>query len=111
MYRIPRFAVTLTAASLLAAPAIYAAPVVHAPVLAMFSSSKGISLNLRNETGVELQVKAGDQVVVLPPGKPVHVKCPEGTRIVATNDVPHHATGSLIELVIKEHSGATIVIR
>jgi hypothetical protein len=34
-----------------------------------------------------------------------------GTRIVANSTTANHQAGSLIEEVIKDHNGATIIIR
>jgi hypothetical protein len=34
-----------------------------------------------------------------------------GTRIVANSATPNHPAGSLIEEVISDHNGATIIIR
>jgi hypothetical protein len=49
-------------------------------------------------------------VMTLDPGKPVTLKLEVGTRIVANTATPSHPAGSLIEEVIKDHDGATIVI-
>jgi hypothetical protein len=104
--------VTIVALSLLAAPAIYAAPAaISSPVHAMFSKTKLVKLSLRNDSGTAMDVKVGDKVVTLAPGKPVDLSLPVGTRIVATTATPNHEAGSLIEEVVSEHNGATISIR
>jgi hypothetical protein len=104
--------VTIVALSLLAAPAIYAAPAaISSPVHAMFSKTKLVKLSLRNDSGTAMDVKVGDKVVTLDPGKPVDLSLPVGTRIVAATATPNHEAGSLIEEVVSEHNGATISIR
>jgi hypothetical protein len=109
-----RLTIAIVATSLLAAPAVYAAPAsISSPVHAMFSKSKSttVKLNLRNESGSAMEVKVGDKVMTLDPGKPIALSVEVGTRIVANSATPNHPVGSLIEEVISEHNGATIVIR
>jgi hypothetical protein len=113
MKRVNRLTIAFVATSLLAAPAVYAVPAsISSPVHAMFSKTKTttIKLNLRNDTGSAMEVKVGDKVMTLDPGKPVSLKVDVGTRIVANSATPNHEVGSLIEEVIKDHDGATIVI-
>jgi hypothetical protein len=43
--------------------------------------------------------------------KPVSLNLEVGTRIVANSATPNHPVGSLIEEVIRDHNGATIIIR
>jgi hypothetical protein len=109
-----RLTLAVVATSLLAAPAVYAAPAsISSPVHAMFGKAKTstIKLSLRNETGSAMEIKVGEKVMTLDPGKPVNLDVEVGTRIVANTATPNHAVGSIIEEVIKDHNGATIVIR
>jgi hypothetical protein len=109
-----RLTLAVVTTSLLAAPAVYAAPAsISSPVHAMFSKSKTstVKLSLRNDTGSAMEVKVGDKVMTLDPGKPVNLDLEVGTRIVANTATPNHTVGSIIEEVIKDHNGATIVIR
>jgi hypothetical protein len=114
MNRLTRFAVAVATTALLAAPAVYAAPVnITSPIHAMFGKSKSstVKFSIRNESGAPMEVKIDDKVVTLDPGKPVNLELPVGTRIIANTATPNHAVGSVIEQVIKEHAGATIVVR
>ena len=79
----------------------------------MFGKTKTttVKLSLRNDSGTPMEVKVGDQVMTLTPGKPVTLNLEVGTRIVANSATPNHEVGSLIEEVIKDHNNATIVIR
>jgi hypothetical protein len=109
-----RLTIAIVAAFLLAAPAVYAAPAnISSPLHAMFGKTKTstVKLNLRNDSGSPMEVKVGDQVMTLDPGKPVALNLEVGTRIVANSATPNHAAGSLIEEVVKDHNGATIIIR
>jgi hypothetical protein len=109
-----RLNAVIIAASLLAAPVVYAAPAsIPSPVHAMFSKTKTstVKLNLRNDSGSAIEIKVGDKVMTLDPGKPVSLNLEVGTRIVANTTTKSYAAGSLIEEVIKDHNGATIVIR
>jgi len=114
MKHLNRLTIAVVATSLLAAPAVYAAPAsISSPIHAMFSKTKSttVKLNLRNDSGAAMEVKVGDKVMTLDPGKPVTLNLEVGTRIVANTATPTHAAGSLIEEVISEHNGATIIIR
>jgi hypothetical protein len=109
-----RLTVAVVATSLLAAPAVYAVTAsVSSPVHAMFTNTKSttVKLSLRNESGSPMEVKVGDKVMTLDPGKPVTLNLEVGTRIVANSTTPNHPAGSLIEEVISGHNGATIIIR
>jgi hypothetical protein len=102
MKRLNRLTIAVVATSLLAAPAIYAAPA---------TISSPVKLSLRNDSGSPMEVKVGEKVMTLDPGKPVSLNLEVGTRIVANSATPNHAVGSLIEEVINDHNGATIIIR
>ncbi len=109
-----RLSIAVVATSVLAAPAIYAAPArISSPVHAMFAKTKSttVKLSLRNDSGSAMEVKVGDKVMTLDPGKPVTLSLEVGTRIVANSATPNHPAGSLIEEVISDHNGATIIIR
>jgi hypothetical protein len=97
-----RLTVVVVATSLLATPAVYAVPAnISSPVHAMFAKTKSttVKLSLRNDSGSAMEVKVGDKVMTV------------GTRIVANSTTPNHPAGSLIEEVISDHNGATIIIR
>ena len=86
MKRINRLTIAVVATSLLAAPAVYAAPAgISSPVHAMFGKTKSttVKLNLRNDSDSPMDVKVGDKVMTLDPGKPVSLNLEVGTRIVA----------------------------
>jgi hypothetical protein len=109
-----RFTIAVVTCSLLAAPAMYAATTdISSPVHAMFGKTKTsmVKLSLRNDSGSPMEIKVGEKVMTLDPGKPVNLNLEVGTRIVANTTTPTHAAGSVIEEVISEHNGATIVIR
>lgn len=113
MKSLNRLIIAVVATSLLAAPAVYAAPAsISSPLHAMFFKSKTttVKLNLRNDSGAAMEIKVGEKVMTLDPGKPVSLSLEVGTRIVANTATPNHPAGSLIEEVIKDHDGATIVI-
>ena len=109
-----RLTIAVAATSLLAVPAVYAAPAsISSPVHAMFGKTKSttVKLSLRNESGSAMEIKVGDKVMTLDPGKPVTLNLEVGTRIVSNSATPNHEAGSLIEEVISNHNGATIIIR
>ncbi len=105
--------IALVSATLGAAPAVYAAPVtVPVSIHGMFSKQpKAVSVSLRNDSNVPLELKIADKVMTLDAGKTVSLKLPVGTRILANDTTPSHAAGTLIEEVTKSHDGAMIRIR
>jgi hypothetical protein len=105
------FAVTLAAATLIASPAVYASTSIHAPVNAMFSKTKTITFTLVNDSGSPMEVKAGDEVIKLESGKPVTLKLPVGTRVVANTATPVHEVGSLIAEVSNTLNGNTVHVK
>src|ERR1700757_1271836 len=109
-----RLTIAVVTTSLLAAPAVYAAPAsFSSPVHAMFAKAKSttVKLSLRNDSGSAMEVMVGDKVMTLDPGKPVTLNLEVGTRILANSTTPNRRAGSLIEEVISDHNGATIIIR
>src|SRR5260370_4688472 len=108
-----RITVAVVATALLAAPAVYAAPAsTSSPVHAMFAKVKSttVKLSLRNDSGSAMEVKVGDKVMTLDPGKPVTLNLEVGTRIVANSTTSNLPAGSLIYEAISDHNGATIIM-
>jgi hypothetical protein len=109
-----RLSIAVVATSLLAAPVVYAAPAsISSPVHGMFAKTKSatVKLSLRNDSGSAMEVKVGEKIMTLDPGKPVTLNLEVGTRILANSTTANHPAGSLIEEVIRDHNGATIIIR
>jgi hypothetical protein len=109
-----RLTIAVVASSILAAPAVYASPLsISSPIHAMFGKTKStmVKLSLRNDSNSAIEVKVGEKVMTLDPGKPVNLNLEVGTRIVANTATPNHEAGSLLEEVTSGHNGATISIR
>jgi hypothetical protein len=104
-------AVATVTASLIASPTVYAATSIHAPVSAMFVKTKTIKVTFVNDSGSSMQLKAGDDVVTLEAGKPVTLKLPPGTHVVANTATPLHQAGTLITDVSDSLNGATVHIK
>jgi hypothetical protein len=58
-----------------------------------------------------MQLKVGEQIVSLDPGKTVAVKIPVGTRIVVNAATPKHPAGELIAEVTTALDNATVAIK
>lgn len=78
--------------SCFAAALLAALPVAHA-------RDKKINFNLRNDTGVPLELKVGDKTEMLKTEQVISVKLPVGTRITTNTATEHHAIGSVITVV------------
>ncbi len=102
----------LVVSSVFASEAVYAAPAtLPLGVHAFFAKTKMVSFALRNETGVPLKLKAGDDVMTLEVGKTINLKLPAGSSVTAEEATKNHAAGSLITQVSHDLSGATIAVR
>ncbi len=83
--------------------------VVH-PVNAFFGKAKTVKLNLRNDPGTNLELRAGDSVMHLEAGKTLTLDLPAGTRILTNTATKTHAAGDLLVEVTNTLSGATVAI-
>ncbi len=98
-------------ASMLAAEAMYAAPVAfHVPVHAMFNNQQMVKMNLRNNTKQLIKVKAGEKEMALEPGATISVKLAAGDKIVAEEGSALTPAGTVLAVVSKDLSDATLVI-
>jgi len=111
MKRHSSLAIAVIATTLLAPSAIFAAPAIHSPVNAMFSKTKTIKFTLTNDSNATMDLKVGDDLVKLEPGKSVSVNLPLGARVVANSATPLHEAGSVIAEVSNSLSGAIIHIK
>jgi hypothetical protein len=102
----------VVAASMLMSEAAFAAPLAgaHSPVLAMFSHEKMVSFSIRNATSTSITLKAGDKEMTVAPGQTVPIKLPVGAKVIAVNDTPNHAPGSVVAEAESRLSDATIVL-
>jgi hypothetical protein len=98
-------------ASLLASEAMYAAPVAfHVPVQAMFGNQQLVKMSLRNNTKQLIKVKVGDKEMALQPGATISLKLTDGDKIVAEEATPTTPAGTVLAVVSKDLSDATLII-
>jgi hypothetical protein len=100
------------AVALLAAPALHAAPVDYTIPSghSMATKTKTVTLLLRNDTGIAIEIRAGDTIMQLAAGKTISVKCPVGTTIVTDTATPHHKVGDVLVAVSTTLGGTTVAI-
>jgi hypothetical protein len=105
------FAATL-AATMLVVPAIYAAPVDYTLVSGhpMSTKVKTVQLLLRNDTGMAIEVRAGETILQIAAGKTLSVKLPVGVTVVTDTATPHHKIGDVLVAVSTTLSGTTVAI-
>jgi hypothetical protein len=111
MKRHNSLAVAVIVTTLLAPSAIFAAPAIHSPVNAMFSKTKTIKFTLTNDSTSTMDLKVGDDLVKLDPGKSLSVSLPLGARVLANSETPFHQVGSVIAEVSNSLSGAIVHIK
>ena len=103
-------AVAITVAGLSASPAVYAASS-NVPTQVSYAKTKTVKFALRNASGSPLELKVGDQVMSLDPGKTIAVKLDVGTRIVVNAATPKHQAGELIAEASTDLADTTVAIK
>jgi hypothetical protein len=89
------FAVAIALAGLAVSAPVYATGV-PVPVRAFAAKTKVVKFNVRNDTSTLVELKVGDQVMSLDPGKTLALKLPVGTKVLMNNATPKHQAGELI---------------
>jgi hypothetical protein len=91
--------------------AVYAAPVNrNAPMQVSFSKSKTVKVALKNASNTAVQLKVGDKIVSLDPGKSVAMKMEVGTRIEMGATAGKHPAGELLAEVTSDLDNTTLTI-
>jgi hypothetical protein len=106
------FPIAIVVAGFMASAAVYAAPTnLPPPVRVAYSKTQTVKVALRNDSGAQMQLKVGEQVVSIDAGKTVAVKVPVGTRIVINAATPTHQAGELIAEATTALNNATVAIK
>ncbi|AXC11601.1 hypothetical protein ACPOL_2277 [Acidisarcina polymorpha] len=100
----------MISAALHSSRAAYAAPSANA-TYEMVTKIKTVSFNLRNDSKVEMKVKAGESEITLEPGKAVPVKLAIGEKVVMVEDSPGHPAGTVVVVSGWELNHSTVVFR
>ncbi len=111
MNRRMMFGMCLAVASMFASEAVYASTSVQVPVAAMFGKTKLIKFSLRNDSGGELKVKAGESPMTIEAGKSVDLQLPVGAKVIADSDTAVHKSGDVIAEVSSNLSGVTVAVK
>ncbi|NYF79103.1 hypothetical protein [Granulicella arctica] len=105
-------AVSVAIVGLAASSTVYAAPVSFGvPVHAMFSKSKLVKFNVRNDSSASVELKVGEQVMTLDAGKTLALSLPIGTRILANATSGKYEAGTVLAEVSTAMSDATISLK
>jgi hypothetical protein len=105
-------ALSMLAAVTLISPSVQAASTPTRPTLLQVSGGKAkiVQLSLHNNFSSPVELRAGDTVITLAPGKTMSVKLPAGTRIVTNSDTGKLKSGDLLIEVLASFNGATISV-
>jgi methyl coenzyme M reductase subunit D len=91
--------------------AVYAAPANrNTPMQVSFSKSKTIKVALKNASDTAMQLKVGDRIVSLDPGKTVALKVEVGTRIEVGATAGKHQAGELLAEATSDLNNTTLTI-
>jgi hypothetical protein len=110
MIRRSVLAASMVAVCALSVPTLHASSVNVAPPVHAFFGSKTVKLSVKNDSGVTIEIRAGESVMTLEAGKAMAVNLPVGTRVTTTTATKAHAAGDLLFEVSSSLSGATVRI-
>ena len=96
---------------LLPTPGLLAAPYLNRtnPMAVQSAKVHRIAFQLRNDSGQPMTVQAGDQVLVLGPGKMMAVKLPQGQSLTAAEATSHYTVGEVLAVVDGHLAGNVLV--
>ncbi|HEX5283382.1 MAG TPA: hypothetical protein VFW30_04630 [Bryocella sp.] len=99
---------------LMAGESMFAAPLaaLHAPMHAKMGKTKDmVSFHLRNDSKEPLTVKAGNQELILEPGKPVDVTLKVGETLTVAKATAKFPEGTILATVNQDLKDSTIALR
>ena len=73
-------------------------------------TAQTIKFSLRNQSGADIELRAGDKVMTVAKGKTMNVNLPVGTRITTTTASDKREAGSIICEVSTSLKDATVVL-
>ena len=98
--------------ALTASPTIYASPVsLNLPAHAFVGKAGSVKMAFRNDSGVPIELKAGDKIMKVDAGKTLSVNLPAGTRVVMNAATANRQAGEFITEVATYLNGATVSIQ
>lgn len=95
---------------LLSGTGLWAAPFTRTnPIAVQSAKIHRIAFQLRNDSSLPITVQAGEQTLVLTPGKALAVKLPAGQALTAAQATPHYSQGELLAVVGGNLAGNVLV--
>jgi molybdopterin-binding protein len=108
----PILAASVAIVSLAVSPTVYAAPAnLNVPVHAIFVKTRMITMSVRNDSKNPIELKVGEQVMTVAPGKSLSVHVAVGTRILANAPSGNYQTGDVLADVTADMSDTTLALR
>ncbi len=80
------------------------------PAILSFGRQKTVTINVRNDSREIVELRNGDSVIKLEPGKTVAMVLPVGSRVLFEKATATHAPGDLLLNAAKSLSDSTVVI-
>ncbi len=75
-----------------------------------FGKSKTVTINVRNDSREIVELRSGDSVTKLEPGKTTSMVLPIGARVLFEKATPTHASGDVLLNAARSLSDSTVVI-
>ena len=105
-------ALSIAFVSLAASSKVYAAPAnFDLPVHAIFAKAKTVKMSVRNDSSAAIELKVGEKVVTLAPGKTLEFKLAVGTTILANTTGGNYHAGELLAEASTERDDMVLALR
>jgi hypothetical protein len=105
-------AVSIALVSLASSSKVYAAPAgVNVPVHAIFAKAQTVKFSVRNDSKAAIELKVGEQVMTLAPGKKIELKLAIGATVLANASVGNYHAGDVLAQASKEMDDTVLALR
>ena len=105
-------AVSIALVGLAGSSKVYAAPAnIDLPVHAIFAKAQTVKFSVRNDSKAAIELKVGEQVMTLAPGKSLALKVAIGTTVLANASVGNYHAGDVLAQASKEMDDTVLALR
>ena len=105
-------AVSIALVGLAGSSKVYAAPAtIDLPVHAIFAKVQMVKFSVRNDSSAAIELKVGEKVMTLAPGKSVDLKLAVGTTVLANAASGNFHAGDVLAQATKELDDTVLALR
>ena len=105
-------AVSIALVGLAGSSKVYAAPAtIDLPVHAIFAKVQMVKFSVRNDSSAAIELKVGEKIMTLAPGKSLELKLAVGTNVLANASVGNYHAGDVLAQATKELDDTVLALR